>query len=107
MIGAPATGGTQATATANVVSGKVSTITITNPGSRYNLAPAVSFTGGGGTGAVASARPTYAVAAVTMTNVGADYFNPGTSPPDNIYVTDPVFGSFTIPRDLYKVVGRV
>jgi|GEM_PF-137201 len=47
--------GAGAAATAIVVEGAVTGITITNPGSGYTSAPAVSFTGGGGgTGAAAT-----------------------------------------------------
>ncbi|MDR8750770.1 hypothetical protein FEP95_04760 [Burkholderia multivorans] len=50
------TSGTTATGTAIVQNGKVVAITITNPGSGYTAAPTVSFSGGGGTGAVATAN---------------------------------------------------
>ena len=42
-IGAPAAGGTQATATCTISSGAVSSITITNPGFGYSSAPSVTF----------------------------------------------------------------
>lgn len=46
-----------ATATATISGGRVTTVTITNPGSFYKTTPEVqiSFTGGGGTGATATA----------------------------------------------------
>jgi hypothetical protein len=47
--------GVQATATCTIVNGSVNSITITNPGSGYFNPPSVTFTGGGGTGAVAQA----------------------------------------------------
>lgn len=47
-IGAPGTGGIQATATAKVVGGIVESITITNPGTRYATAPAVTMATGTG-----------------------------------------------------------
>ncbi|CAM2168030.1 conserved hypothetical protein [Burkholderia latens] len=50
------TSGTTATGTAIIQNGKVVAVTITNPGSGYTAAPTVSFSGGGGTGAVATAN---------------------------------------------------
>lgn len=47
-IGAPSTGGIQATATAKVVDGIVESITLTNPGSRYTSAPTVTIATGTG-----------------------------------------------------------
>jgi hypothetical protein len=55
VVAAPPSGGGQATATATIVGGIVTAVTITDPGSSYILAPAVSFTGGGGTLAAATA----------------------------------------------------
>lgn len=49
------TGGVQATATASVNAGKVSSIQIVNPGTLYTSAPAVTFSGGGGANAAATA----------------------------------------------------
>ena len=43
------------TATANVSGGQVTSVSITNPGMGYCLAPTVSFSGGGGSGAAATA----------------------------------------------------
>ena len=55
-IGAPNLSyGTNATATATVVSNKVSSITVTNAGSGYTSAPSVTITGGGGSSATATA----------------------------------------------------
>jgi hypothetical protein len=55
-IGAPNLAyGTNASATATVVSNKVSAITVTNAGSGYTSAPTVTITGGGGSGATATA----------------------------------------------------
>lgn len=48
-------GGTGATATVIIASGKVTGIAITNAGSHYTSAPTVMISGGGGAGAVASA----------------------------------------------------
>jgi hypothetical protein len=49
------TSGTTATGTAAVSGGAITSITITNPGSGYSSAPSVSFSGGGGSGAAATA----------------------------------------------------
>lgn len=55
-VSAPATGaGVNATAVATVSGGKVITVSITNPGTLYSSQPAVTFSGGGGTGAAAQA----------------------------------------------------
>jgi len=47
--------GTTASATATVVSNKISSITVTYAGSGYTSAPAVTFSGGGGSNAAATA----------------------------------------------------
>src|SRR5262249_14643389 len=52
---APPTG-TTATGTALIANGSVVGIQITNPGSGYTTAPTITFTGGGGTGAAATAE---------------------------------------------------
>jgi len=59
----------QATATATRTSGAVSGVTVTSGGSGYTSVPAVSFSGGGGTGAAATAVLTSGV--VTSVNVTA------------------------------------
>jgi hypothetical protein len=46
--------GKNAAATATVTDGAVSAITITNAGEGYQVAPVLSFTGGGGTSAAAT-----------------------------------------------------
>lgn len=48
-------GGTGATATATIASGRVTDITMTNYGSNYGSVPTVTISGGGGTGATAVA----------------------------------------------------
>ena len=52
-LGAPALAQRTATATATVVEGLVAAITITDGGSGYPVAPQVTITGGGGSGASA------------------------------------------------------
>ena len=54
-ISAPPNPGTQATATATVSGGAITAITVTSGGSGYTSAPTVGFTGGGGSGATATA----------------------------------------------------
>jgi len=49
-------GGSGAAATAHISGGKVIRVSVTSPGSGYNSAPAISFTGGGGSGAAAEAN---------------------------------------------------
>jgi phage tail sheath protein FI len=52
-IGAPPAGGVRATATATVINGKVTAVTIVSGGSGYETAPSVTISGGG-TGATAT-----------------------------------------------------
>lgn len=73
VIAAPPAGGVQATATCALTSTAVSSITVTNPGKGYLTAPAISFTGGGGTGATATAALTGRVDSVSITNNGRGY----------------------------------
>ena len=63
-----------ATATATVVSNAVTAVTITSGGSGYTTVPAVTFTGGAGTGAAATAVVSGGVVtAVNVTNGGSGY----------------------------------
>ena len=55
VVFTPVGGGTGATATAVVSSGKITSVIVTGGGSGYTSPPTVSFTGGGGTGATATA----------------------------------------------------
>jgi hypothetical protein len=56
-IGTPTAGyGATATAIATIVNNKVTAITVTNAGSGYLTAPSVTITGGGGSGATATAN---------------------------------------------------
>lgn len=57
-----------------IQSGQVQTIIITNGGTGYTSAPTVSFSGGGGTGAAATANITAGVVtSITITNRGSNY----------------------------------
>lgn len=56
------------------VGGAVAEVSITNPGAGYTTAPAVSFAGGGGTGAAATAYISNGqVSAILVTNGGQNY----------------------------------
>jgi len=48
-------------------------VTVTDDGSGYNAAPTVSFSGGGGSGAAATAKLGGFVNAITVTNAGSGY----------------------------------
>ena len=64
----------QATATATVSGNVVTAVTVVSGGSGYTSVPAVTFTGGGGTGAAATAVVTDGVvSAVNVTNGGSGY----------------------------------
>lgn len=64
----------QATATASRSAQVVSAITVTNAGSGYASVPAVTITGGGGTGATATAVLTNgSVTSITVNNGGSGY----------------------------------
>ncbi|HEF4835458.1 TPA: hypothetical protein SAO52_000134 [Burkholderia vietnamiensis] len=72
------TSGTTATGTAVIQNGKVVAVTITNPGSGYTAAPTVSFSGGGGSGAVATANLASALnilAGLYSSPTGKTYFH--------------------------------
>ena len=85
-------GGTQATVTVAIQSGSLYSYTMGNRGSGYSLTspPAVTFSGGGGSGA--AARPDVAqrrVTGVTITNPGSGY----TSAPTVTFMTSTGGGS--------------
>src|SRR5437016_8559511 len=73
---APA-GGTNATGTANLGGGRVTSVAVTNGGTGFTSAPTVTFTGGGGSGATATAAVRKHVTAVTITNLATNSY-PGT-----------------------------
>jgi len=63
-----------ATATATRTANAVSSVTVVSGGAGYTVAPAVTFTGGGGTGAAATAVVTDGiVTAINVTNGGTGY----------------------------------
>jgi len=93
--------GRQATATASVTAGLVSGVTVTDGGSGYQLAPGVSFSGGGGSGATAVAiLEGDKVSAVVVTTAGNGYASSPTvtiAPPPAL--VDPAKLSIdTVPR---------
>ena len=55
VIDAPPSGGTQALASAFIFNGSVVSVAVNDPGNGYTTAPNVSFTGGNGAGAAATA----------------------------------------------------
>lgn len=63
---------TSAILTANLNQGGVTAVSVTAGGSLYT-APVIGFTGGGGSGAAATAVVSTGVNGVTMTNTGANY----------------------------------
>ncbi len=83
----------QATATANLTSGFVTSITVVNGGNGYTTAPIVTITGGGGSGATATASVSGgAVTSISVNNAGSGYTNAPTvliapPPPSITYTT--------------------
>ena len=65
--------GAPATATSNVISGFVVGATITNGGSGYTVAPAVTITGNGNGAAATATISGGAVTAINITNAGSGY----------------------------------
>ena len=70
--------GVGATGTAVISNKRVISVTITNAGSGYTSAPTITFSGGGGSGAAATATLGRAVAGLTLTNGGSGYTSPPT-----------------------------
>jgi hypothetical protein len=82
----------QATATATVTSGFVTSCTVVDGGAGYAAAPAVQFSGGGGSGATATANVSGgAVTSITVNNAGSGYTSaPAVTiapPPSNVSYT--------------------
>ena len=83
----------QATATAHLTGSFVTSCTVVLPGNGYATPPAVSFSGGGGSGATATAAiSSGSVTNIAINNAGSGYTNAPTvtiaPPPDDItYVT--------------------
>lgn len=78
VIAPPPSGGVQAVATATVNAGAISAITVTNPGFGYTEAPAITLTGGGGTGGVLTASLTGRVRSINVTKPGIGFSSPPT-----------------------------
>lgn len=87
-LSAPPAGGTRATAVVEMISGivdlcesdpnllRVQKVLITNPGSGYLTPPQVTFIGGGGSGAKATATiGNGIIGPITITNFGSGYIN--------------------------------
>ena len=73
---------TPATATATITGGSVASVAVTGVGSNYSSPPAVSFTGGGGSGATGFATLNADnVVSVTVTSGGSGY----ATPPDVVF----------------------
>lgn len=72
-IAPPSAGGVQAVATATVSGGQITAITVSNPGFGYTEAPAITLSGGGGTGGVLTASLTGRVRSITITKPGVGY----------------------------------
>jgi CO/xanthine dehydrogenase Mo-binding subunit len=73
-------GVTQAKATATVAGGKITAITVTNPGAGYTGTPVVTITGGGSFGGIGMATAVAnmsggTVASITITNPGEGFTN--------------------------------
>ncbi|HSZ58685.1 MAG TPA: glycosyl hydrolase family 28-related protein [Tepidisphaeraceae bacterium] len=79
LINPTSIGGSGATATA-VLGGGVTSVSITNGGSGYSSSFAVTFTGGGGSGAAGTATASGGVVtSVTITSAGSGYTSPPTA----------------------------
>lgn len=59
---------------ATVLGGRLRSITVINPGTTPYTDPVISFSGGGGSGAAATARTQQGVQSVTVTNGGSGYY---------------------------------
>ena len=70
--------GTTATGTTSAI-GQIEAVNVTTPGSGYTSAPTVTFTGGGGNGAVGIAVLSNSITGITITASGTGY-NPASLP---------------------------
>ena len=80
---------TTAKATATIVNGSITAVTLTSPGSQYTFAPVVAIEGGGGSGAIVTATvnaTTGQVTGFTVVNGGSGY---NTYPAPLVLVADP------------------
>lgn len=95
---------TQATATASVTAGEVTSMAVTLGGKYFSFVPAVTFAGGGGVGAAATALMSGGVVTgFTITNSGTGYATPPTvtieaTPAGEVYLaTVTVSGTTPLP----------
>ena len=73
-IAAPPSGVTAtARAVVNSITNKIDAVYIEDAGSGYTTEPAITFSGGGGSAAAATAKVLYSVASLTITNGGSGY----------------------------------
>ena len=70
---APSSGGVRAIGRAIILNGTLESIEIIVPGSGYTSAPSIEITGGGGTGASATAELSQEVAFIRVTDPGSGY----------------------------------
>lgn len=96
------TGGVQAVATAALSSsGSLKSVTVNGGGAGYTVAPTITITGGGGTGATATATVADGgVTGITVTNAGSGY----TSVP-TVTITADVGDTITAPATATAVLG--
>lgn len=73
VIAPPPPGGVQAVATVTLTANAITSVTVSNPGFGYTEAPAITLTGGGGTGGVLTASLTGRVRSITITKPGIGY----------------------------------
>lgn len=90
--------GSPASATANVISGFVVGATVTNGGSGYTSAPAVTITGNGSGAAATATVSSGAVSGITITNAGSGYSTAATisiAPPPAPFIINYSGGTIT------------
>lgn len=100
----PLYGSPTATASASLVSDKITAINLTSGGSGYSSAPTIQFLGGGGTGATATATISNGVvSAINLTNGGSGY----TSMPIINFVGGGGSGATAAVTTMSNVVGSI